>query len=601
MTATRGWTVGMIAASLVFAACTGPEEVGAAADADGDVATTEAPPEAAATPPDQPATGASATPASLVTLPPGREPHLLVDRAGLATVVHGQQDTEQSQAGVMDVVITRCLTADCDETVTNIVASGASTQSLHTAQLPNGSPVIAFVDTAAADVCERQREEPEGGGPELCSNGVLLVCDSPECTEPIRRTVDVASGLTLDVAVSPQGAPVLAYLRGRPFETARLGLLICGDATCEGSTEAVMDALSTGGFGTSTAIGFDEANAPFLVYEASRGPATGTAQGVFVSSCPDPTCRDGGRVVLVAEGAGLVAVDATATAPQFLVFDHFDTELGLIRCGDVSCADPAVSRVQVEQNGSSPAATLLSGPDGMPVILAGPTEGGLWDTADLSVLACGDAACSETSTSAISDAHVAQADAVSLRDGSLVAAFPRGATDGEGFGGAPIMLATCPQATCPEERPEDVVEVAQESECSEERPVADPPALIIEAYIDGTSRLLLRGDSAHWHHLEWAPPGLHEGNEPTRIGGIDCFPTWPEEGAWGCGGCDSRPMIGFRPAIPAGDVAIELVIVDGRGEVVIVEQPTPSNDHTVVLEFVDEDGGADWYTVELRW
>ncbi|MBI4641246.1 MAG: hypothetical protein HY731_11160 [Candidatus Tectomicrobia bacterium] len=49
--------------------------------------------------------------------------------------------------------------------------------------------------------------------------------------------------------------------------------------------------------------------------------------------------------------------------------------------------------------------------------------------------------------------------------------------------------------------------------------------LRVQAHIDGRSRLILRANTAQWHHLDFAAPGRHGFvNLPTIINGVQWFP-----------------------------------------------------------------------------
>src|SRR4051812_24476594 len=57
-----------------------------------------------------------------------------------------------------------------------------------------------------------------------------------------------------------------------------------------------------------------------------------------------------------------------------------------------------------------------------------------------------------------------------------------------------------------------------------------PPALHlrIEAWIDGRSDLIVVGNTAHWHHYDYAAPGREMFvNKPTLFDGVEWFPVWP--------------------------------------------------------------------------
>ena len=128
--------------------------------------------------------------------------------------------------------------------------------------------------------------------------------------------------------------------------------------------------------------------------------------------------------------------------------------------------------------------------------------------------------------------------------------------------------------------------------------------LMVSAYIDGRSRLILQGDTVHWHHLDFAAPGrLDFVNEPTFLNGEAWFPTWPDvpnAENRDCN-CDSSTFKG-PPPLAAKPQAVELSVVQARNTVSIVQHPDQSNNHTLIVEFDDNPpGGADWYRIALTY
>ncbi len=128
--------------------------------------------------------------------------------------------------------------------------------------------------------------------------------------------------------------------------------------------------------------------------------------------------------------------------------------------------------------------------------------------------------------------------------------------------------------------------------------------LVVRAYVDGRSQFIVRRDTVHWHHLDWAAPGRQGGaNEPTYLNGAPWYPTWPDssgaENAW-CD-CDSSTYTGV-PLLATQPQTITLETTWGRGSVTIVQQPSASNDWTLAVEFNDNDWGyADWYQITLDY
>ena len=138
-------------------------------------------------------------------------------------------------------------------------------------------------------------------------------------------------------------------------------------------------------------------------------------------------------------------------------------------------------------------------------------------------------------------------------------------------------------------------------------PCPGPQALHIQAWIDGRSRLVLDADTATWEHLDFAAPGRLDCNtgepmQPTLIDGLVWYPDWPdvpdcENRDCACG---SSQLAGLPQPVPELEVFPELVLIQARGAVTLVEQPVASNGYRIVVEFDDNSwGGADWYEIEV--
>lgn len=118
----------------------------------------------------------------------------------------------------------------------------------------------------------------------------------------------------------------------------------------------------------------------------------------------------------------------------------------------------------------------------------------------------------------------------------------------------------------------------------------DMQTLRVVALIDGRSRITIRRDTAQWRHLDFAAPGRHEGaTEPTVVGGTEWLPQWPDvpdvENR-NCN-CDSDVLTGVSPALPGVEQVVELIEVDTRADVDIVQQPRLSNDFALIVEIDD--------------
>ena len=125
----------------------------------------------------------------------------------------------------------------------------------------------------------------------------------------------------------------------------------------------------------------------------------------------------------------------------------------------------------------------------------------------------------------------------------------------------------------------------------------------VRAWVDGRSQLILQGDTAQWHHFDYAAPGREFANEPTTIDGVSWFPTWPDVPDVqnrDCN-CDSDTFTGVNPPVPPADVVVSLIPVQARGPVSMVQLPSAENDYTLIVQFNDNaPPGAAWYVIDIN-
>ncbi|MBS1788284.1 MAG: hypothetical protein JST85_11205 [Acidobacteria bacterium] len=62
-----------------------------------------------------------------------------------------------------------------------------------------------------------------------------------------------------------------------------------------------------------------------------------------------------------------------------------------------------------------------------------------------------------------------------------------------------------------------------------------------------------------------------------------------------------RQKYEFTDALPRVAMNIQLVVLDGRDRVRLIESPRPNNDFAAVIRIDDRSGGRDFYSFELRW
>ena len=130
--------------------------------------------------------------------------------------------------------------------------------------------------------------------------------------------------------------------------------------------------------------------------------------------------------------------------------------------------------------------------------------------------------------------------------------------------------------------------------------------LNIRAYIDGRSQLIIKGNTIHWHHLDFAAPGRHfdaEVSQPTYLNQVNWLPVWPDvpdSENRDCN-CDSSTYEGV-PTLARTNQRVWLDIVQGRGRVSVLQQPNADNNYTLIVELDDNPlMGPDWYEVNLNY
>ena len=129
----------------------------------------------------------------------------------------------------------------------------------------------------------------------------------------------------------------------------------------------------------------------------------------------------------------------------------------------------------------------------------------------------------------------------------------------------------------------------------------------IQAHVGGRSRLIIQANTLQWHHLEGTAPGRGTGfwsfdtesNSPTIIDSnqgpnIGWIPEgWPDYlGNGAHPESYSSIFEHLTPVFPARDIRWRLKKLAGLGNVRIVEQPTTSNGHMLIIEFDDLGKGA---------
>lgn len=118
----------------------------------------------------------------------------------------------------------------------------------------------------------------------------------------------------------------------------------------------------------------------------------------------------------------------------------------------------------------------------------------------------------------------------------------------------------------------------------------------VRAYIDGSDTLKVQGDKLWYEHGNYNLPGKEGGvDEPTYINGVAWKPVW--------NGKISQPyMLEGQGASSKRMRNARLDVHQARGQVSIVEYPTPANGQTLTIKFDDDQiNSAAWYDVSINW
>lgn len=117
---------------------------------------------------------------------------------------------------------------------------------------------------------------------------------------------------------------------------------------------------------------------------------------------------------------------------------------------------------------------------------------------------------------------------------------------------------------------------------------AGPRKVTFRAYVDGTDVVKISGSRLWIEHLDFEMPNK------MRINGEKWNPSW--------NGNTSAIYKLRRSLNPRTADNIKLLKQLGRGEISIMEKPTPANDQTLSVKVDDGPfGGADWYEFTISW
>ncbi len=117
--------------------------------------------------------------------------------------------------------------------------------------------------------------------------------------------------------------------------------------------------------------------------------------------------------------------------------------------------------------------------------------------------------------------------------------------------------------------------------------------LLVGAYIDGISYLMIQGNQAQWYHHWAAAPGRHMyADYPTVFMSKGWLPNWPD-----IPDAENRDCMCFSstftglPALAAVEQTVTLSLMQVRYRAFIYQQPKASNGYTLIVGFDDSTPG----------
>ena len=134
-----------------------------------------------------------------------------------------------------------------------------------------------------------------------------------------------------------------------------------------------------------------------------------------------------------------------------------------------------------------------------------------------------------------------------------------------------------------------------------------PPVLVfhlhVEAWMDGRSNLLIAGNKLHWHHYQFAAPGREAfENYPTKLDGVDWYPTWPDvpDAENRECNCDSSTYTLPASSLPSVPAMTTLTITQVRKMPSVVQEPAAANGYTLIVALTDVGaGGSSWDILDI--
>lgn len=333
--------------------------------------------------------------------------------------------------GIRYLKIAKCHDADCaTPATTTVLSTPGSVLEYDMAMGADGRPVVLFLDSAGLTVV-------------ACGN---LACAANNETHSLSTPVAGGSGSVAGgrIAIGQDGRPIVAYgfknpCFGIPSACASaphaVAVTTCGDAKCASSTFEIVESAGATGAGPEMALGIG--GRPVLL--ARNGPY-GPLQ---ILKCEDVLCQTAGPAVPIETGTGAIdrfSVLVQADGSPAVAYGYSSNlpyaparETRIVRCGAGDCEDGYTMNVLA--HGSVPL-QIVSGNDGLPIVLLRSYDGGSGKVAK-----CGDLGCGSASTTTALGIPLTSASMVVPGDGKPLVAFHETA-------GIDLAVAKCDAAAC---------------------------------------------------------------------------------------------------------------------------------------------------------
>lgn len=224
--------------------------------------------------------------------------------------------------GNSNLLVTRCLSITCSSTITTQIVTGASGPSIAIGS--DGFPVISYLASGASHV-------------------QVLKCTSDNCSSYTinELAVTTASGTNADIAVGPDGLPVVtANGNGGNFYLSK-----CSDSACSNNTWVTLASGSPAGDPASVAI--SDGGTPVVTYRQSENT-------LVVIGCGNSNCSSGNTTTIPIQAGGSTKPDYMTVEmgadglPIIAYIDTSQLDLYALKCTNLACtSDTNIARVTV--------------------------------------------------------------------------------------------------------------------------------------------------------------------------------------------------------------------------------------------------------------